>query len=78
MLISSRLAARGRMGEALRLPATSTPGVRWPGGRGSGGAPETSRTALDLIEQLMRQIMHYDAEFRREEATSAVGSHAKH
>ena len=22
----------------------------------------------------MRQIMHYDAEFRREEATSAVGS----
>ena len=30
-----------------------------------------------VIEQLMRQIMHYDAEFRREEATSAVGSHAK-
>ena len=27
---------------------------------------------------LMRQIMHYDAEFRREEATSAVGSNAKH
>jgi len=26
----------------------------------------------------MRQIMHYDAEFRREEATAAVGSHAKH
>ena len=25
-----------------------------------------------VIEQLMRQIMHYDAEFRREEATSAV------
>ena len=31
-----------------------------------------------LIEDLMRQIMHYDAEFRREEATSAVSSHAKH
>jgi hypothetical protein len=31
-----------------------------------------------LIEQLMRQIMRYDAEFRREEATSAVGSNAKH
>jgi hypothetical protein len=31
-----------------------------------------------VIEQLMRQIMHYDGEFRREEATSAVGSHAKH
>jgi hypothetical protein len=31
-----------------------------------------------VIEQLMRQIMDYDAEFRREEATSAVGSHAKH
>jgi hypothetical protein len=31
-----------------------------------------------VIEQLMRQIIHYDAEFRREEATSAVSSHAKH
>ena len=31
-----------------------------------------------VIEQLMRQIVHYDGEFRREEATSAVGSHAKH
>ena len=30
-----------------------------------------------VIEQLMRQIVH-DAEFRREEATSAVGSNAKH
>ena len=30
------------------------------------------------IEHLMRQIMHYDAEFRREEATSAVSSSAKH
>ena len=31
-----------------------------------------------VIEQLMQQIMHYDGEFRREEATSAVSSHAKH
>jgi hypothetical protein len=31
-----------------------------------------------VIEQLMQQIMHYDGEFRREEATSAAGSHAKH
>ena len=31
-----------------------------------------------VIEQLMRQIIHYDAEFRREEATSAVGSNVKH
>src|SRR6478736_3692058 len=31
-----------------------------------------------VIEQLMRQIMHYDAEFRREEATAAAGSGAKH
>ena len=31
-----------------------------------------------VIEELMRQIMHYDVEFRREEATSAVGSSAKH
>jgi hypothetical protein len=31
-----------------------------------------------LIEQLMREIMNYDAEFRREEAESGVGSHARH
>jgi hypothetical protein len=31
-----------------------------------------------VIEQLMRQITHYDAEFRGEEATSAVGSQVKH
>ena len=31
-----------------------------------------------VIEELMGQIMDYDAEFRREEATSAVSSHAKH
>ena len=31
-----------------------------------------------VIEQLMRQVMHYDSEFRREDATSAVSSHAKH
>jgi len=31
-----------------------------------------------VIEQLMRQIMLYDAEFRREEAPSVAGSHAMH
>ena len=31
-----------------------------------------------VIEELMRQIMHYDGEFRREGATSAVGSSARH
>ena len=31
-----------------------------------------------LIEQLMRAIMTYNAEYRREEATPTVGSHAKH
>jgi hypothetical protein len=31
-----------------------------------------------VIEQLMQQIMHYDGEFRREEATSPLGSHVKH
>ena len=31
-----------------------------------------------VIEQLMRQIMHNDSEFRREDANPAVGSHAKH
>ena len=31
-----------------------------------------------LIEQLMREIMNYDAEFRREDAADATGSHARH
>ena len=31
-----------------------------------------------VIEELMRQIMHYDAEFRREEAEGAIASHARH
>jgi hypothetical protein len=31
-----------------------------------------------IAEHLMRQIMHYDKEFRREVATSAAGSIAKH
>jgi hypothetical protein len=31
-----------------------------------------------VIEDLMHAIMNYDAEFRREEATSTVGSNAKH
>ena len=31
-----------------------------------------------VIEHLIRQITHYDAEFRREETTSAAGSHAMH
>ncbi len=31
-----------------------------------------------LIEQLMHEIMNYDAEFRREDAAGASGSHARH
>jgi hypothetical protein len=31
-----------------------------------------------LVEQLMREIMKYDAEFRREDAAGAIASHAKH
>jgi len=31
-----------------------------------------------LIEQLVREIMDYDAEFRREAGTSAMGSDARH
>ena len=31
-----------------------------------------------MIEKLMREIMDYDAEFRRDGGTSAVGSDARH
>jgi hypothetical protein len=30
------------------------------------------------IEQLMRESMNYDAEFRREDTAGAIGSHARH
>jgi hypothetical protein len=31
-----------------------------------------------VIEQLMRQIMHHDAEFRREDGEHAVQTYARH
>ena len=31
-----------------------------------------------LIEQLMREITNYDAEFRLEDAAGSIGSHARH
>ena len=31
-----------------------------------------------LIEQLMREIINYDAEFRREDASGAIGPHTRH
>jgi hypothetical protein len=31
-----------------------------------------------LVEQLMREIMNYDAEFRRDDAAGVSGSHARH
>ena len=31
-----------------------------------------------VIEQLMSQIMHYDGEFRGEDAAGAIASHARH
>ena len=31
-----------------------------------------------LIERLMREIMNYDAEFRRDAGTGAIGSDARH
>jgi hypothetical protein len=30
-----------------------------------------------LIEQLMREIMNYDAEFRREDAAGVIGTHVR-
>jgi len=31
-----------------------------------------------IIEQLMREIMEYDTEFRRDTGTGAIGSNARH
>ena len=31
-----------------------------------------------MIEQLMREIMNYDAEFRRDAGTGGIGSDARH
>jgi hypothetical protein len=53
-----------------------------PSDSASGGSPDRASdrcsVCLGRSSSMMQQIMHYDAEFRREEATSAVGSSARH
>ena len=39
---------------------------------------QDGKVRQQLIEQLMREIMHYDAEFRREDASGAIGPHTRH
>jgi hypothetical protein len=39
---------------------------------------QNSTVRQQIIEQLMREIMDYDAEFRREDETSAMGSGVRH
>ena len=39
---------------------------------------QTSTVRQQIIENLMREIMDYDAEFRREDTTGAIGSAARH
>jgi hypothetical protein len=39
---------------------------------------QDSTIRQQLIEQLMREIMDFDAEFRRDAGTSAIGSDARH
>jgi hypothetical protein len=73
---------------STQYPCAADPGLARPVPTGSAvaaisvaaiyRAPETLLGLLGPFEHLMRGIMHDDAEFRREEATSAVRSHAKH
>jgi hypothetical protein len=39
---------------------------------------QDSTIRQQLVEQLMREIMEYDAEFRRDAGTGAIGSDARH
>ena len=39
---------------------------------------QDSAIRQQLIELLMREIMNYDAEFRRDDGTGAIGSAARH
>jgi hypothetical protein len=39
---------------------------------------QSAITRQQIIEQMMRQIMEYDAEFRRDDAAGAIGSEARH
>ena len=39
---------------------------------------QTGAVRQQIIEALMREIMEYDAEFRREDASGAVSSTARH
>jgi hypothetical protein len=39
---------------------------------------QDSTTRQQIVEKLMREIMDYDAEFRRDRGTGAIGSDARH
>jgi hypothetical protein len=39
---------------------------------------QDDRVRQQIIENLMREILDYDGEFRREDATDAIGSNARH
>ena len=64
-----RFTRRGKADEVIDAIAKSVAGMT---------SQRDGTIRQQVIEHLMRQLMHYDGEFRREEATSAVSSHAKH
>ena len=75
-------AVGGRL-EGVKLPGWAAEDLR--GGGSSSVIPcNLKRSRQDgvirqqLIEQLMRDIMNYDAEFRREDSTGTIGSRARH
>jgi hypothetical protein len=39
---------------------------------------QNGSTRQQIIEKLMREVMDYDAEFRRDAGTGAIGSDARH
>jgi hypothetical protein len=39
---------------------------------------QTATSRQSMIEQLMREVMEYDAEFRQQDAMGAAGSGARH
>jgi hypothetical protein len=53
-------------------------GVAQAGGDGFAETLQNSTVRQQIIETLMREIMEYDAEFRREDASGAVSSVVRH
>jgi hypothetical protein len=72
MISRARVHARARKGASVRTPFPLAKTVA------DLTCSQNSTVRQQIIETLMREIMEYDAEFRREDASGAVSSVVRH